>query len=79
MQNEEYGEALVLAQQYGLDCDLVYLRQWRSYPVTIATIEDYLVSIHSGVKVYIDSTTVFVLCHKEHHTITVTLLTHYSV
>ncbi len=43
--NEEYGEALMLAQQYGLNCDLVYLRQWRSYPVSIATIQDYLVSI----------------------------------
>ena len=45
MMNEEYGEALVLARQYGLDCDLVYLRQWRSYPVSVATIQDYLVSL----------------------------------
>lgn len=44
MLNEEYGEALLLAQQYGLNCDLVYLRQWRSYPVSVATIQDYLVS-----------------------------------
>ncbi|CAB1339734.1 unnamed protein product, partial [Coregonus sp. 'balchen'] len=27
--NEEYGEALSLAQAYGLDSDLVYQRQWR--------------------------------------------------
>eukprot|EP00731_Ephydatia_muelleri_P015825 Em0009g249a len=42
MSKEEYGEALVLAKQYGLDCDLVYQRQWYNNPVTIATIQDYL-------------------------------------
>ena len=44
LSKEEYGEALVLAKQYGLDCDLVYQRQWYNNPVTIATIQDYLVS-----------------------------------
>jgi len=41
--NEEYGEALQLARAYGLDCDLVYQRQWRSQKVSVATIHDYLV------------------------------------
>ncbi|XP_025077701.1 neuroblastoma-amplified sequence-like [Pomacea canaliculata] len=42
---EEYGEALALAQAYGLDCDLVYQRQWRRSPVSIASIQDYLSKI----------------------------------
>jgi hypothetical protein len=42
--NEEYGEALALAQAYSLDCDLVYQQQWRTNKVSIATICDYLVS-----------------------------------
>ena len=41
---EEYGEALALAKAYGLDCDLVYQRQWRKTPVSVASIQDYLVS-----------------------------------
>ena len=41
--NEEYGEALVLARAYNLDCDRVYQRQWRKNPVSIASIQDYLV------------------------------------
>ncbi|XP_071447202.1 NBAS subunit of NRZ tethering complex-like [Hetaerina americana] len=40
--NEEYGEALALAQAYHLDCDLVYQRQWRNSNITLATIHDYL-------------------------------------
>ena len=44
IENEEYGEALLLARTYGLDCDLVYQRQWRKAPVSIAAIQDYLVS-----------------------------------
>ncbi|XP_041419496.1 neuroblastoma-amplified sequence isoform X4 [Xenopus laevis] len=43
--NEEYGEALSLAQSYGLDTDLVYQRQWRKSAVNIATIQDYLSKI----------------------------------
>ena len=42
MDAEEYGEALALARAYGLDCDLVYQRQWRNVPATIASINDYL-------------------------------------
>ena len=42
--NEEYGEALMLAKCYGLDCDRVYQRQWRKTPVSVASIQDYLVS-----------------------------------
>ncbi|XP_052380578.1 NBAS subunit of NRZ tethering complex isoform X2 [Oncorhynchus keta] len=44
--NEEYGEALSLAQAYGLDSDLVYQRQWRKSTVSIASIQDYLSKIH---------------------------------
>uniref|UniRef100_A0A8C6NZ23 NBAS subunit of NRZ tethering complex n=1 Tax=Nothobranchius furzeri TaxID=105023 RepID=A0A8C6NZ23_NOTFU len=43
--NEEYGEALSLAQAYNLDSDLVYQRQWRKSPVSIASIQDYLSKI----------------------------------
>uniref|UniRef100_S4RYX9 Neuroblastoma-amplified sequence N-terminal domain-containing protein n=1 Tax=Petromyzon marinus TaxID=7757 RepID=S4RYX9_PETMA len=43
--SEEYGEALLLAQAYGLDTDLVYQRQWRKSPVNIASIQDYLSKI----------------------------------
>ena len=39
---EEYGEALALARCYGLDCDLVYQRQWRNTSATIPAIHDYL-------------------------------------
>ncbi|XP_027896196.1 NBAS subunit of NRZ tethering complex [Xiphophorus couchianus] len=43
--NEEYGEALSLAQAYKLDSDLVYQRQWRKSHVSIASIQDYLSKI----------------------------------
>ncbi|XP_043920727.1 neuroblastoma-amplified sequence [Protopterus annectens] len=43
--HEEYGEALSLAQAYGLDTDLVYQRQWRKSVVNIASIQDYLSKI----------------------------------
>ena len=36
--------ALDLARKYGLDCDLVYQRQWRNSPVSVTSIQDYLVS-----------------------------------
>lgn len=42
LDNEEYGEALNLANTYNLDCDLVYQRQWRNNKVSVATIRDYL-------------------------------------
>ncbi len=46
--DEEYGEALLLAQAYRLDADLVYQRQWRKTPVSVASIQDYLVGqLHS--------------------------------
>ncbi|XP_053141424.1 NBAS subunit of NRZ tethering complex isoform X2 [Hemicordylus capensis] len=44
--NEEYGEALSLAQTYDLDSDLVYQRQWRKSAVSIASIQDYLSKIN---------------------------------
>ena len=43
--SEEYGEALALAMAYDLDCDLVYQRQWHKSPVSVASINDYLVII----------------------------------
>uniref|UniRef100_A0A8C9NH09 NBAS subunit of NRZ tethering complex n=1 Tax=Serinus canaria TaxID=9135 RepID=A0A8C9NH09_SERCA len=43
--NEEYEEALSLAQTYGLDSDLVYQRQWRKSAVNVASIQDYLSKI----------------------------------
>uniref|UniRef100_A0A8C5T7B4 NBAS subunit of NRZ tethering complex n=1 Tax=Malurus cyaneus samueli TaxID=2593467 RepID=A0A8C5T7B4_9PASS len=43
--NEEYGEALSLAQTYGLDSDLVYQRQWRKSAVNVSSIQDYLSKI----------------------------------
>lgn len=45
IEHEEYGEALVLARKYGLDCDRVYQRQWRNTPVSVASIQDYLSKI----------------------------------
>lgn len=45
--NEEYGEALALAMAYNLDCDLVYQRQWHKSPVSVASINDYLVIINT--------------------------------
>jgi len=42
---EEYGVALDLARKYNLDCDLVYQRQWRNTPVSVTSIQDYLVSV----------------------------------
>ncbi|XP_074051180.1 NBAS subunit of NRZ tethering complex isoform X1 [Macrotis lagotis] len=45
IENEEYHEALSLAQTYGLDTDLVYQRQWRKSTVNIASIQDYLSKI----------------------------------
>ncbi|KAF8777200.1 Neuroblastoma-amplified sequence like protein [Argiope bruennichi] len=43
--NEEYGEALALANTYNLDSDLVYQRQWRKMPATVESIHDYLSKI----------------------------------
>jgi len=45
IEHEEYGEALVLAQTYGLDSDLVYQKQWRKSRVSVASIHDYLVHV----------------------------------
>ncbi|XP_072498758.1 NBAS subunit of NRZ tethering complex [Notamacropus eugenii] len=45
IENEEYHEALSLAQTYGLDTDLVYQRQWRKSTVNIASIQNYLSKI----------------------------------
>jgi len=46
---EEYGVALDLARKYNLDSDLVYQRQWRNSPVSVTSIQDYLVSIQLSV------------------------------
>ena len=42
IENQEYGEALELARQYNLDCDLVYQCQWQLSVPSVAAIEDYL-------------------------------------
>ena len=39
---EEYGEAIMLAQHYGLDSDPVYRRQWQQSNKSMASIHDYL-------------------------------------
>ncbi|XP_055332627.1 NBAS subunit of NRZ tethering complex-like [Paramacrobiotus metropolitanus] len=43
--NEEYEEALVIAQRFGLDSNLVYQKRWLKSPVTKEAISDYLVKI----------------------------------
>ncbi|RZF42481.1 hypothetical protein LSTR_LSTR004400 [Laodelphax striatellus] len=43
--NEEYVEALALANTYNLDCDRVYQRQWRNSAVSVASIHDCLSKI----------------------------------
>ena len=35
----------MLAQQYGLDCDQVYQRQWQNNPHSVDSIHNYLVSV----------------------------------
>lgn len=42
---EEYGEAIMLAQHYGLDTDSVYRRQWQNSNKSSAAIQDYLTKI----------------------------------
>ena len=42
---EEYGEAIMLAQHYGLDTDSVYRRQWQNSNKSTAAIQDYLAKI----------------------------------
>ncbi|ESO01326.1 hypothetical protein HELRODRAFT_174879 [Helobdella robusta] len=42
LDNEEYEEALLLAQTYDLDCDLTYQKQWKRSTVTVDTIHNYL-------------------------------------
>ena len=42
---EEYGEAIMLAQHYGLDTDSVYRRQWQQSSKSGAAIQDYLTKI----------------------------------
>ena len=45
--NEEYGEAIMLARHYGLDCDRVYERQWKLSNLSKIAIKDYLSKIQS--------------------------------
>lgn len=39
-----YDEALAIAETYCLDADRVYQEQWRKNPVTVETIDNFLVS-----------------------------------
>ena len=41
----EYGEAVMLARHYGLDCDPVYERQWRLSDHSTNAVADYLSKI----------------------------------
>ena len=41
----EYGEAIILARHYSLDCDLVYKRQWKLSNHGKASISDYLAKV----------------------------------
>ena len=41
----EYGEAVMLARHYGLDCDAVYERQWRLSDHGNNAVADYLAKI----------------------------------
>ncbi|GAB6018741.1 hypothetical protein CHUAL_000414 [Chamberlinius hualienensis] len=45
LDDEQFGEALALAQTYGLDGDLVYERQWRNSEYSNIAIQDYLSKI----------------------------------
>ncbi|EDV27064.1 uncharacterized protein TRIADDRAFT_54605 [Trichoplax adhaerens] len=42
---EEYGEALTLAESYGLDSNLVYKRRWQQSKMSIMAIQDFLSKI----------------------------------
>jgi len=43
--SEEYGSALLLAQKYFLDTDVVYQKRWRKENVSTNTIQDFLEKI----------------------------------
>ncbi len=45
--DQEYGEAIMLARHYGLDCDYVYERQWRLSKHDMHAVMDYLSKIKS--------------------------------
>ncbi len=40
--DEEYGEAVILARHFGLDCDRVYVRQWKGSDHSQVAAQDYL-------------------------------------
>ncbi|XP_013176850.1 PREDICTED: neuroblastoma-amplified sequence-like [Papilio xuthus] len=42
IESGNYSEALSLAEQFGLDSDLVYQQQWRKNPVSTDAIDNYL-------------------------------------
>jgi WD40 repeat protein len=45
IEQENYGEAVALAQRFGLDANLVYRTQWQACQVSKASISDYLAKI----------------------------------
>ena len=45
LENEEYGDALILAQAYKFDTDLIHLRRWNKEPVSRVSIEDFLAKV----------------------------------
>jgi len=40
--DEEYGEAVILARHFSLDCDRVFVQQWRMSPHSTEAVQDYL-------------------------------------
>ena len=59
MEAGEYEEALLLAEQYDLDTDQVYQRQWQNNPHSVDSIYSFLVSLFNCY-MYIKYSTVYV-------------------
>ncbi len=47
--DEEYGEAVVMARHFGLDCDRVFVRQWRASDLSAVAAQDYLSKVEDVV------------------------------
>ncbi|GAU94122.1 hypothetical protein RvY_05951 [Ramazzottius varieornatus] len=45
LQHEEYGEALLIAQRFNLDADVVYQRRWMTNRITKDTIAEFLMKV----------------------------------
>ncbi len=47
IEEEEYGEAVVLARHFGLNCDRVYVEQWRASNHSAVAAQDYLSKVEA--------------------------------